>query len=321
MIELSVHLITYNNEKHIEDTLQSILMQKVDFTYEIVVGDDCSTDRTLNIINTYAIKQPHVFNVQKNDKQLGILRNYKSTIDRCKGAYVFDIAGDDLLKTDDALQKMVNELRNDSSLGFVDSGFDSLYENNNSLTLFKNQKIINASKKEYKKDGLLGKITPIGICYNKAQLYKYVDFDTYLKMNLTIEDYPILVDLIMNTRFARIKESLHVYRVHDNSYSHEKSFENHIFLKNQMKNLFNYFSKKYHFSKNISEEYFNKHYKELLFLAGYFEKNEFGKEIYLKIKSKSIRDRIHYFASQNSLFRKLITYSRKKINSFLKRNH
>ncbi len=321
MIELSVHLITYNNEKHIEDTLQSILMQKVDFTYEIVVGDDCSTDRTLNIVNLFTLKHPDIFNVQKNEKQLGILKNYKATLDRCKGIYVFDIAGDDLLKTDDALQRMVNELRNDSSLGFVDSGFDSLNENNNNIMLFKNQKIINSLEEDYKKDGLLGKITPIGICYNKAQLYKHVNFNTYLKMDLTIDDYPIFVDLIMNTGFARIKESLHVYRVHDNSYSHEKSFENHIFLKNQMMDLFNYFSKKYHFSKNISVEYFNNHYKELLFLAGYFEKKELGKEMYQKIKSKSIKDFIHFYASQNPFFRKLISYSRKKTNSSLKRNH
>ena len=53
---LSVHLITYNNEQYIEDTLQSILKQIVDFGYEIVVGDDCSTDRTLEIINNHKSK-------------------------------------------------------------------------------------------------------------------------------------------------------------------------------------------------------------------------------------------------------------------------
>ena len=65
---------------------------------------------------------------------------------------------------------------------------------------------------------------------NKKHLYEFVDFDTYLNMNITIDDYPILVDLVMNTSFTTINESLHIYRVHNQSYSHTKSFENHYFL-------------------------------------------------------------------------------------------
>ena len=315
MIDLSIHLITYNNEKHIEETLQSILKQNINFTYEIVVGDDCSTDKTLNIINTFASKQPDIFNVLKNEKQLGILENFKTTLDRCRGTYVFDIAGDDLLKSEDALQKMVTVLQNDTNLGFVDSGFDSFDENDNNLTSFKNQKIINATKDDYKNAVLLGKVSPIGLCYNKDLLYKYVDFDRYLKMNLTIEDYPILVDMVMQTNFARIKESLHVYRVHDNSHSHLRNFENHFFLKNQMKTLFDYFSNKYHFSQQINDEYNNNHNKELLFFAGYFEKKALGKEMFKKIETKTFNDYVHYWSSQYTLFRKLISF-RKKLLTF-----
>jgi glycosyltransferase involved in cell wall biosynthesis len=315
MIDLSIHLITYNNEKHIEQTLQSILKQKVDFTYEIVVGDDCSTDNTLNIINTYVSKQPDIFNVLQNKKQLGILENFKATLDRCRGTYVFDIAGDDLLKSEDALQKMVAVLQNDTNLGFVDSGFDSFDENDNSLTSFKNHKIINATNEDYKNAVLLGKVSPIGLCYNKDLLYKYVDFDRYLKMNLTIEDYPILVDMVMQTNFARIKESLHVYRVHDNSHSHQRNFENHLFLKNQMKTLFDYFSNEYNFSKHINELYSQNHNKELLFLAGYFEKKVLGKEMFKKISPKTFSDYVHYCASQSYLVRKLISL-RKKFLTF-----
>jgi len=315
MINLSVHLITYNNEKHIDETLQSILKQKVDFTYEIVIGDDCSTDNTLNIINTYASKQPDIFNIVKNEKQLGILENFKATLDRCRGTYVFDIAGDDLLKSDDAFQKMVTLLQNDSSLGFVDSGFDELNESDNTITPFKNNTVINGSKEDYKNAVLLGNVSPIGLCFNKSQLYKYVDFNAYLKMNLSIEDYPILVDMVMQTNFATVKESLHIYRVHDDSYSHQRNFENHLFLKNQMKTLFDYFSNEYNFSKHINELYSQNHNKELLFLAGYFEKKALGKEIFKKIKSKTITDYVHYCASQYNLVRKLISL-RKKLLPF-----
>jgi len=315
MIDLSIHLITYNNEKHIAETLQSILKQNVNFTYEIVVGDDCSTDNTLNIINTYALAQPDIFNLVKNEKQLGILKNFKTTLDRCRGKYVFDIAGDDLLKSEDTLQKMVTVFQKDSDLGFVDSGFDSFDENDNSLVSFKNQKIINATKKDYKNAVLLGTVSTIGFCFNKALLYKFVDFDTYLKMKLTIEDYPILVDMVMHTNFARINESLHIYRVHDNSHSHQRKFENHLFHKNQMKTLFDYLSNKYNFSKQVNELYSQNHNKELLFLAGYFEKKVLGKEMFKKISPKTFSDYVHYCASQYYLVRKLISL-RKKLLPF-----
>lgn len=307
MILLSVHLITYNNEQHIEETLKSILKQKVDFDFEIVVGDDCSTDNTFQIINTYQERFPHLFNVNKNDTQLGILRNFKNTLDRCQGKFVFDIAGDDLLKTEDSLQKMLNVLRSDDSLGFVDSGIDKLYKKNNLIKPFCNKKVLESSKENYKKQLLLGKLAPTGICFNKKHLYQFVDFDVYLNMNITIEDYPILVDLVMNTGFKTINESLHIYRVHDNSYSHTKSFKNHYFLKNQMKNLFRYFTNKYNYEENIIKMFYRDYYKELLFLAGYFEEKKIGKETYNMIKRKNIKDHIHYFASQNSLFRKLIS--------------
>ena len=65
MTELSIHLMTYNNEEFIEDTLKSILKQQCDFDYEIVVGDDASTDNTLKIINTYSAKHPNLFKIKK----------------------------------------------------------------------------------------------------------------------------------------------------------------------------------------------------------------------------------------------------------------
>ncbi|MFD1163876.1 MULTISPECIES: glycosyltransferase family 2 protein [Hwangdonia] len=307
MITASVHLITYNNEEHIEETILSILKQKVEFNYEIIVGDDCSTDNTLNIINQYKKNHPQLFKVKKNETQLGILRNFKTTLDRCQGHYIFDIAGDDILKHEYTLQKMINVLNTDSSLGFVDSGFDKLTVENKSIRKYNNKKHIVASKEVYKEKVLLGQVAPIGICYNRNHLYKYVDFDSYIDMGITIEDYPILVDLIMNTNFDMIKESLHIYRVHDNSYSHKRTFESHYFLKNQMKRLFDYFSEKYQYDNNLIKTFNKDYFKELLFLSGYFEEKQLGKETFKKIESKNIRDYIHFLASQSPFFRKLVS--------------
>ncbi len=313
MILLSVHLLTFNSEKYIEETLTSILKQKVHFDYEIVIGDDCSTDKTLEIVKRYALKHPNLFKVKQNKVQLGILKNFKTTLDRCQGKYVFDLAGDDLLKGNLALQKMMDVFNNNPELGFIDSGMDKLNDENNKTQTLVNKETLHTSEDNYVKAAMLGHIIPTGLCYNRKLLYKHVDFETYIDMKITIEDYPILMDMIMCTKFKRITESLVIYRVHDDSYSHKRTFESHFFLNNQMRTLFKYFSNKYNFSKGIVDTFYSNSDKELLFFAGYFEKKELGNDIFIKLKSKSTKDYIHYCASQSQLFRKLISFIRRLI--------
>ena len=317
-MDLSVLLITFNNEKHIEDTLNSILKQNCTFGYEIVVGDDCSSDNTLEIINSYNSKHPGIFNIKKNNSQLGILKNFKATLDRCQGTYIFDIAGDDILKSDTAFEKMITVLKSNSDLGFVDSGYDKLYDDSNKTEFFVNKKSIVAEKQIYKELLFLGKIIPVGICYSRKLLYKHVDFGYFIEQNITIEDYPILVNLATNSDFERINESLHVYRIHKTSDSYRTHFEKVFFFRNQMLKLFNHFKSKYNFSPSIIKTYEQTYYKTVLFYAGTYQKKDLGKEMFKKIESKNIYDIIHYLASQYKIVRKLAKM-RKFKNALLKK--
>jgi len=50
-MKVSVAMITYNHEEFIAKVLEGVLMQRAKFGYEIVIGEDCSTDNTRNIIS------------------------------------------------------------------------------------------------------------------------------------------------------------------------------------------------------------------------------------------------------------------------------
>lgn len=309
-MELSVHLMTYNNEDFIEQTIISILKQKCDFDFEIVVNDDCSTDKTLDIIYKYSNQNLEMFSVVKNPKQLGILKNFKATLDRCNGKYVFDIAGDDIFITENALQKLVDAFRVNPHLGFVDSGYDKLLVNSKKRLRFFNKKHITISKENYKEYIFLGKVIPVGICYNKKAIYNYVNFDDYIKKNITIEDYPILVNLAKNCDFERINNVLHEYRLHKKSYSQKESINHAYFLRQQMQKLFLHFKEKYEFSESLEFKFKENHHKALLFSAGVYEDKVIGKESYKAIKNKSVKDVIHYLASQYPLVRSIIKLRR-----------
>lgn len=306
MVELSVALITYNSEHYIEETIASLLNQNCSFNYEIVVGDDCSTDKTFEIITAFKKEYPDVFNIKQNAKQLGILNNFKTTLDRCSGKYVFNFDGDDIVKSPDAFEKLVTVFRNHPEIGFVDSGYDKYFEHEIKTQAFVNRDTITASKKDYKDAVFLGKIIPIGTCFNLSLLMKYVDFKTYIDKKVTIEDYPTLVDMVAHCDFERINESLFVYRIHNKSYSYHSDFENYFFLRKEMLSLFNYFKIKYNFRDDLCEHYYQKYYKTVLYLAGRYEKKDLGKDMFLKIKTKHAYDYIHYLASQYKIVRKLV---------------
>ena len=78
-IKLSVTVITYNQEMFIEETLDSIVNQDLNVPFEIVIGDDASTDRTPEIIKMYADKYPDLIKPIFRTKNLGHTGNYIET--------------------------------------------------------------------------------------------------------------------------------------------------------------------------------------------------------------------------------------------------
>jgi glycosyltransferase involved in cell wall biosynthesis len=92
--KLSVLLVTYNHEKYIRQALDSVLMQKTDFDFEIVVADDHSTDSTIAIIEEYRTDNNNI-RVLPTERNVGITRNYQRGFAACRGEYVAVLEGDD----------------------------------------------------------------------------------------------------------------------------------------------------------------------------------------------------------------------------------
>ena len=95
--QIDVLLVSYNQSQYIQQTLESIMMQRLDDDVQmrIIVADDCSTDGTLDIIKTYALKHKAEWVFLPNEKNMGHVRNYQRAFDACKGDYVAILEGDD----------------------------------------------------------------------------------------------------------------------------------------------------------------------------------------------------------------------------------
>lgn len=108
--KVSVFMITYNHEKYIAEALDSILMQKTDFDFDIVIGEDCSTDATRRIVLEYSRKYPDKIKLLLHNVNVGFISNLMYVLEACTGKYVAMCEGDDYWTDPFKLQKQVDFL-------------------------------------------------------------------------------------------------------------------------------------------------------------------------------------------------------------------
>ncbi len=108
---LSVVCVVYNHEKYLRQALDGVLMQEVDFPYEVLVGEDCSTDGSRAILQEYAEKYPGVFTMFYREKNLGAKENGWDLYMRTRGEFMIVLECDDYWTDAHKLQRQVDYLR------------------------------------------------------------------------------------------------------------------------------------------------------------------------------------------------------------------
>lgn len=105
---VSVCCITYNHEKYIKQALDSFLMQITNFKIEIIIGEDCSTDQTRGIVESYYHRYPDIIRLSVSDNNVGAIRNQVRVINKAKGKYIAMCDGDDYWSDPLKLQKQID---------------------------------------------------------------------------------------------------------------------------------------------------------------------------------------------------------------------
>lgn len=118
--KVSVLVATYKHERFIAEALDGALMQQADFDYEIVVGDDCSPDRTGEIVREYASRHPGRIRALPRDHNLGGRTNWLDLYANCRGEYIAYLDGDDYWTSPHKLRRQVEllEARPDLAMCF-----------------------------------------------------------------------------------------------------------------------------------------------------------------------------------------------------------
>lgn len=103
MIPISVAIITYNHDAYIDEALSSVLIQNTSLNYEIIIGDDASTDETVKKLKLWADQYPNIIRLILRDSNAGMMDNFLSVIEACQGKYIAFLEGDDYWTDDDKL--------------------------------------------------------------------------------------------------------------------------------------------------------------------------------------------------------------------------
>ena len=219
---VSVFMLAYNHEKYIAEAIESVLMQKTNFDFEIVIGEDYSTDNTRQIILGYQKKYPGKFKLLLHEKNIGAMANQMAVFGACTGKYIAMCEGDDYWTDPLKLQKQVDFLEANEKVIAISTNSSVCDLNGNTLL---GEKVV---------------ITPD----NKEGIYNLHDFfnrkfqystNTVVFRNLNMDfitkemqrmsnpflgDWILWVLLHMQDDFCFINNVTAAYRINPNSITH-----------------------------------------------------------------------------------------------------
>lgn len=231
--KVSVCLITYNHEKYIQKCLDSILEQKTNFEFEIVVGDDHSTDLTSKIVHEYAQKFPNKIRAFVRAKNIGAKFNYLHSFFQCNGEYIVHIEGDDFFSDSQKLQIQAD---------FLDQHQQYSACFHNALMLFEDESdredyYINPPDQKsiiYTNDFLVEKETWFMATASVMMRKNLVKTLPKWFLGCKSGDIPLYVILSEAAPIAYINRVMSVYRRHLEGLSYTDSNQSIDFLKNRV---------------------------------------------------------------------------------------
>ena len=106
---ISVAVITYNHENFIAKTLDNILNQQTEYSLEVIIGEDNSTDNTRKICKQYALKDSRI-RLLEGGENIGMMKNFIKTLNACSGKYIAYCEGDDFWTDLNKLQSQIDYL-------------------------------------------------------------------------------------------------------------------------------------------------------------------------------------------------------------------
>ena len=213
-IMLSVVLLTYNHEKYIRTCLESIISQKTTFKFELIVGDDASTDQTAKVILEYAALYPDIVVPVIRKKNIGAVANLVELLKIARGKYIAGCEGDDYWTNSNKLEFQFRFLEEKEDYIACSHDIEIVNEDG---TLADKQYLTwisparDYSLKDYK--GILLPGHPVALVFRNI-FKEEEDPGVLLDFHTSIADRTLAVMLAVRGRIYRLDKIMAAYRIH-----------------------------------------------------------------------------------------------------------
>ncbi|TGC10610.1 glycosyltransferase family 2 protein [Methanolobus halotolerans] len=215
--EISVIMASYNSEKYLSESIQSILDQTFE-EFEFLIINDCSTDNSLHIIDEHAKQDDRIFLID-NKANLGLTKSLNLGLKEAKGKYIARIDSDDIALPE-RLRIQYDFLEQNRDVFLVGSGAYTIDENGSIRTKIKPSTEVKDIKKKLSVQNCLSHPTIMfrneGFMYREKFVYAQ-DYDFYLIL------------LSNNKKIANIFEPLIKYRINPDAISWSKKSKQNYF--------------------------------------------------------------------------------------------
>lgn len=230
--KLSVIITTYNQSDYIKKAINSVLAQKQCPDFEVIIGDDASSDGTSNIITTYLEEYSDKIKYIRHGNNVGMLQNLKSCIDACTGEYIAICEGNDYWTDEYKLKKQCEILENNKNISLCFTNINLLKQKSNEI-LKHCDKIKQKLSNQFSIKDLIKFNNPIGnfscCMYRRDAILNFIPNSYYEEKGAA--DWLFNMYILDKSEGYYLKDVCSIYRILETSiYNRQSAFEKNMKL-------------------------------------------------------------------------------------------
>lgn len=256
----SVVVLTYNQEQFLKQTIDSIIQQRHNYRYELIISDDCSSDNSQRIIAEYYEKYPEIIVPVYNRSNQGLIRNYFNTLSKCKGKYIMECGGDDYWLPH-KVEMQIEFMETHPEKGLVCS-YAQCYNQRLGKIVRTRMGSPRISEDELILENHVAALT---VCYRRELLIRYIREIRPEEKKWQAEDYPMWLWFSQNSDIGFLNKDLAVYRMLENTISHPTNLGDRMKFEKSMYHIAVYFSR-----NGMQLERVRCHYKTVIASLKYY---------------------------------------------------
>lgn len=240
--KVSIVTVTYNQEGIISNTIDCILSQKANFDFELIIGEDCSTDATREIVLDYQKRFPDRVKVITSDSNVGIEKNYLRCYKSCQAEHIAICDGDDYWIDPLKLQKQIDFLENNKDFGLVGTNVKYFESNKNTFLPYKKGKG-DFKIYDFKDVFIQNPLTSSTVLFRQKLLAQFLELYQENKEELKgFVDYSLWMFFSSEMKVAILDDITTVYRISDSSISQNTDFQKSWLYRKRNYEHFKFFS-------------------------------------------------------------------------------